>query len=221
MKKSDVLKEKRQPKDKIVNIAADDLTKKEQNILNILNAVGSMREEQIDLVNQTIRESELTRAKRTLIRNQFMFQATERKTKKKIPGIYVSRPWNAPDKDTIDALWIPLAKISGIKTSQFYKPKYPACVGFVKSNSCYEVIVCKSDNIVKNVKKIEQQHEENSFNNDREYVQYIFVVKNKGLLEKFPRDIKVPYIIAVENYVAEGGLSIKKKPDIIYFKPKN
>ena len=74
---------------------------------------------------------------------------------------------------------------------------------------------------MKNVKKIEQQHEENSFNNDKEYVQYIFVVKNKGLLEKFPRDIKVPYIIAVENYVEEGGLSIKKKPDIIYFKPKN
>lgn len=192
-----------------------DLTKTQERIYKILQVAKTIRIDQIYDINRDYPKSKTDKDIRILVRKKLAFYS-------KHEDFLMANPKFVPDKRMTDALWIILRQITNIPIDMIYVPEPPATLGFIKPNRGYEILAANSDQeLVENLRKLEENFTDQSFDAEMsyDYTRYVIVTHNKDFKKVIPVDLKIPFVIAYEDYY--DGLVIKSKPEISFFKVKN
>ena len=190
-------------------------TKAEQNLIHVVKALGCIRYEQALKMLRTGDGASRTKIQRTVhdaLVKGAIFQSRDK-------NYLLIAPTYRPNPNVVDAFYIAQQFISEkqLIPERIYHPKAPACVGFVDNyGKPFEVIAIPNNhNISDMALKVEEQYKKTQVDTDRPFVRYVFVLKSEGEIAKFPVDeVSYPYAFAIENYIGEDGISLRKVPKI-------
>lgn len=193
-----------------------DLNNNEKRIAIFLNKVGTIRMDQVKLINGT--PESLT--ERNIYRLKAAGEVFIRTDKSKKHEYLVAHPFDFPHPDMVDALWVILGQIKDININEIFIPDKPCTLGFVKRKKVYEIATTSGRNIKDLARTIDENFKKNPDYDpamSKERICVIFTVGNKSDIKEIPSDISYDCAVAVLTKLDENG-KLLDTPKVSYYK---
>ena len=202
------------------NVKRLNLTPAEKKVYHTVKTLGSLR---CDMVPSILKTGNCSQTAKKHIIPSLVSKGCLFYSKKK--DYLLSLPMEKPQKNITYAFFIlqKYLNLNQVDPFTIYKPILPATIGFAtKNGQCIEVVYIPDKKTLKEYAlAIEEQYQKTQIEKEKPFMRYIFVLKNREEIRTFPlENITYPFEFAIENFLAEDGISFNKYPTITYLKPK-